>query len=119
MNRILELETKFRLKLITAEFEILCALYFNGATRSSELALKTKASVANFQIILRRLRDEGLVVHRQDDGDGRVRVYDLSREIREEIGQVFGNEEQSQSIFEVIAPYARRRIGEETSVGLM
>jgi len=99
MKRILDLENKFKIRLVTGEFEILTHLYFNGPTRSRELSLHTKSSVANFQIILRRMRDDGLIVYHQIDLDGRVRVYDLAREVRQEISETFKSESESRSIF--------------------
>lgn len=67
---------------MTGEFEILSWLFHHGPTRSRELSICTKVSIANFQIILRRLKDEGLVVSYSDEKDRRVRLFDLAEHVR-------------------------------------
>lgn len=56
----------------------------NGPTRSRELSLATKVSIANFQGILRRLRDDGIIVSFCDEKDRRVRLFDLAEHVRQE-----------------------------------
>jgi DNA-binding MarR family transcriptional regulator len=103
MQRILYLETKLRMRLITAEFEVLSFLYFNGPTKSRDLSLSTKSSIANFQLILRRLRESEVVVVEQDDADQRVRVYRLSSEIQREFSLIFDADAESRAVLAQIA----------------
>lgn len=98
MKNILELESRLRLRLITGEFELLSWLYFNGPTKSRDLAVRTKTSIANFQIILRRLKSSNIIVSLNTDDDRRVRVYDLSPEIREEFDLIFTSDAEGNSI---------------------
>lgn len=103
MKRILYLETKLRMRLITAEFEVLSFLYFNGPTKSRDLSLSTKSSIANFQLILRRLRESDVVVVEQDQTDQRVRVYQLSPDIRREFSLIFDADAESRAVLAQIA----------------
>jgi DNA-binding transcriptional ArsR family regulator len=52
-----------------------------GPRRAGELALALDVSAPALTRHLRILRDSGLVEERADDGDGRVRVYRLRREV--------------------------------------
>lgn len=81
----MELEKRLRLKLVTSEFEIISWLYVNGSTPSRDLSRCTKASIANFQLIVRRLKEEGILIAKAGCGDRRVREYDLSDVVRVEI----------------------------------
>lgn len=83
-----DLEKRLRLRLVTSEFEIITWLFCNGPTPSRDLARHTKASIANFQLIVRRLKDDGVVVTNLGDQDRRVREYDLSPKIRGEINGI-------------------------------
>jgi len=103
MKRILYLEKKLRMRLITGEFEVLSFLYFNGPTKSHDLSLSTKSSIANFQLILRRLRESGVVVVEQELADRRVRVYQLSPEIRREFSRIFDGDMESRAVLAQIA----------------
>lgn len=123
MQRIFFLEGKLRLRLITSEFEILAWLYFNGPTRSRELCGKTKASVANFQIILRRMREEGVIVPCIDAQDRRARAYDLAPGVRADLALLYDSDPDSRAVLRAIAeqenPYAdsaRRRGAARKSV---
>lgn len=78
MGQIFALESALKLRLVTGNFEVIYALYEGGATPSRELARRTKVSMANFQVILKRLREEGIVVIEQDASDGRKRRYALA-----------------------------------------
>jgi DNA-binding MarR family transcriptional regulator len=98
MKNILELESKLRLRLITGEFELLSWLYFNGPTKSRDLAVRTKTSIANFQIILRRLKSSNIILSLNTDDDRRVRVYDLAPEIRAEFDMIFTTDPEGNSI---------------------
>lgn len=82
-----ELEKRLRLRLVTSEFEVVSWLYVNGSTPSRDLSRQTKASIANFQLIVRRLKDDGVLIARPGRDDRRVRGYDLSPEVRVEIGR--------------------------------
>lgn len=108
MKRILYLESKLRMRLITAEFELLSFLYFNGPTKSRDLSLSTKSSIANFQLILRRLRESAVVEVEQDQIDQRVRVYRLSDEIRHEFSMIFDADAESRAVLQQIAGLAER-----------
>lgn len=98
MKNILELESKLKLRLITGDFELLSWLYFNGPTKSRDLAVRTKTSIANFQIILRRLKSSGIIVSLNTEEDGRVRVYDLSTQIRDEFDMIFTSDPEGNAI---------------------
>lgn len=98
MKNILELESKLRLRLITGEFEFLSWLYFNGPTKSRDLAVRTKTSIANFQIILRILKSSNIILALSTDDDRRVRVYDLAPEIRAEFDMIFTTDPEGNSI---------------------
>lgn len=82
---LVELEGRLKSRLITGELEIICWLYAHGPTSSRALSERTKVSNANYQMILRRLKDEGVLVVQAGDGDRRVREYDLSPHVREQI----------------------------------
>lgn len=113
MQRIFFLEAKLRLRLITSEFEILAWLYFHGPTRSRELCGKTKALVANFQIILRRMREQGVIVPCADLHDRRARAYDLAPAVRADLAQLYDTDPDSRAVLRAVAeqdnPYAARR----------
>lgn len=84
MQGIGKIEGALNLRLVTGEFEILSWLFKHGPTRSRELSMCTKVSIANFQIILRRLKEENLIVSEPDAADRRVRLFDLSPHVRDE-----------------------------------
>lgn len=84
---LMELERRLRLKLVTSEFEIISWLFVNGSTSSRDLSRCTKASIANFQLIVRRLKEEGILIAQAGSGDRRVREYDLSDAVRTEINR--------------------------------
>lgn len=84
MFSISSIEAKLNLRLVTGEFEIISRLFRHGPTRSRELSMCTKVSLANFQIILRRLKDDNIVVSIPDKNDRRVRLFDLASHVRAE-----------------------------------
>lgn len=84
MFDISSVEMKLNLRLVTGEFEIISWLFRHGPTRSRELSMCTKVSLANFQIILRRLKDDNIVVSIPDKNDRRVRLFDLASHVRVE-----------------------------------
>lgn len=98
MKNILQLETKLKLRLITNEFELLSWLYFNGPTKSRDLAVMTKTSIANFQIILRKLKSCNIIVGSSSTDDRRVRLYDLAPDIRMEFDLIFTTDPEGNSI---------------------
>ena len=85
LTKILALENELKLRLVTGAFEIVQFLYINGPTNSRELATKTKVSPANFQAILRRLREVGIVVTETEEGDRRRRRYALAPHVDRQI----------------------------------
>lgn len=82
---MVELEGRLKARLITGELEIICWLYVHGPTSSRALSERTKVSNANYQMILRRLKDGGVLIVEPGEGDRRVRHYDLSSEVRRQI----------------------------------
>ncbi len=92
MQTILTIEDILKVKLVTSDFRVIYNLFVHGPTRSSELFHLSRASAANFQIILRRLRNDGLIVAQQVDSDGRARVYDLAPQTRLQIEEIVSDE---------------------------
>lgn len=88
MQVLSELESRLRLRLVTSEFELVSWLYANGSTPSRDLSRRTKASIANFQLIVRRLKEDGVLIAQCGSADRRVREYDLSLSARSEIDKV-------------------------------
>jgi len=79
--KIMALQILLKMRLVTGSFEIVYWLYTNGPTNSRDLARQIKVSPANFQIILRRLREDSLVLIETDDADKRGRRYSLAPEV--------------------------------------
>jgi len=88
LSKIFELEDVLKLRLVTGAFEILHSLYINGPTNSRLLARETKVSQANFQMILRRLREESVIVMEVEGTDKRKRRYALAPDIRRQIADI-------------------------------
>jgi DNA-binding MarR family transcriptional regulator len=88
LSKILQVEEALKLRLVTAHFEIVHWLFVHGPTNSRELARETKVSPANFQIILKRLREDGVVTTEVEDADRRRRRYALAPEIRKKLAAV-------------------------------
>ena len=103
MQRLMYLENRLNMRLITAEFEILAWLHFNGPTKSRDLSTRTKSSIANFQLILKRMRDDGVIIASPDAHDGRSRLYDLAPAVREEMRALFETDAQSRAVLAAIA----------------
>lgn len=82
---LVELEGRLKARLITGELEIICWLYANGPTSSRALSERTKVSNANYQMILRRLKEEGVLIVQSGEEDRRVRHYDLAPHARQQI----------------------------------
>jgi len=91
MHRILELEKSLDLRLVTSDYKIISSLYLHGAMRSSDLFGVSGSSAANFQIILRRLKNEKVIVAQQLHEDGRARIYDITPEVRDIIDTIFSD----------------------------
>lgn len=87
-----ELEGRLKARLITGELEIISWLYTHGATSSRALSERTKVSNANYQMILRRLKDEGVLVVQSGEDDRRVRHYDLAPHVRQQIVSAFSGD---------------------------
>ena len=98
MQRLLKIESTLNIKLVTGEFEIILWLYANGPTRSTCIAKKTKLSIANFQIILRKMRENGILNLLPNEHDRRGRVYDSAPHVRQTFDQMFDNDLQSRAI---------------------
>lgn len=90
MLDISAIEQNLNVRLVTGEYEIIAWLFRHGPTRSRELSMCTKVSLANFQITLRRLKDDNIVISIADEKDRRVRLFDLADEVRAECEAWFG-----------------------------
>ena len=102
MERLLKIENTLNIKLLTGEFEIILWLFANGPTRSTDIAKKTKMSIANFQITLRKMRENDILKLVQNDADKRGRVYDISPHVRQVFDHMFNNDSQSRAILSAI-----------------
>lgn len=102
MQRLIKLENRLKVRLITVEFELLAWLYLHGATRSQELARRTRASIANFQITLRRLHHAGVIEVVQCETDKRSRLYDLTLVARTQMRQLFDTDLTSRNVLNTI-----------------
>ncbi len=79
--QLLEVEGKTKLRLISAELELLLQLYAHGRLTSSELAHKVRCSTASFGLVKKRLLDCNLLVTQRCTIDRRVIFYALTPEI--------------------------------------
>jgi len=93
MHILTDLERRLRLRLVTSEFEVIAWLYANGSTPSRDLSRNTKASIANFQLIVRKLKQDGVLITRCGREDRRIREYDLSDTVRAEIDRALASGE--------------------------
>lgn len=79
--QLLEVEGKTKLRLVSAELELLLQLFAHGRLTSSELAHKVRCSVAGFGLVKKRLLDCNLLVTERCTIDKRVIYYALTPEI--------------------------------------
>ena len=99
-----ELEGRLKARLITGELEIICWLYANGPTSSRALSEKTKVSNANYQMILRRLKEEGVLIVHAGEEDRRVRHYDLAHHVRQQIDATLTRDHLPAAILNPLPP---------------
>lgn len=82
-NDVQVLEKELRVPLITPELEVLGYLYLNGPTPSQVLQAQARTSPAGFQILKKRLILNGVIAGSKSDEDQRVKLYDLSQQVRD------------------------------------
>ncbi len=91
VNKLRELEGTTGIRLVTTELEIISVLYHEGPVSVQALMGKVRASPSGFHLIKKCMQDTGLIVGCRSEQDARVKLLDLSTELRENLSAVYSD----------------------------
>lgn len=82
-SQLRSIEDKIGLRTVPTELELLFELYAHERLTSAQLLRNTRCSIANFNMLKKRLLDCGLIVAERCDDDGRITYLRLAGHVRE------------------------------------
>ena len=88
VNKLRELEVTTGIRLVTTELEIISVLYHEGPVSVQALMGKVRASPSGFHLIKKSMQDTGLIVGCRSAQDARVKLLDLSPDLRESLAAI-------------------------------
>lgn len=88
VDKLRELELSTGMRLVTTELEIISVLYDEGPISVQALMGKVRASPSGFHLIKKCMHDTGLIMGDRSDQDARVKLLDLSPELRENLATI-------------------------------
>lgn len=97
VNKLRELEGSTGIRLVTTELEIISVLCQDGPASVQALMGKVRASPSGFHQIKKCMEDTGLIVGCRSDQDARVKLLDLSPELRESLATAYRDQTPSAS----------------------
>ena len=89
VNKLRELEGTTGIRLVTTELEIISVLYHEGPVSVQALMGKVRASPSGFHLIKKCMQDTGLIVGCRSEQDARVKLLDLSPELRANLRTIY------------------------------
>ncbi len=87
-SQLRALEDKIGLRAVPAELELLFQLYAHDRLTSAQLLRNSRCSIANFNMLKKRLLDCGLIETEKGDGDGRIAYLRLASHVREQFQSI-------------------------------
>lgn len=84
-----ELEAFTGIRLMSTELEIISVLYHEGPISVQVLMSKVRASPSGFHLIKKCMQDTGLIVGCRSESDARVKLLDLSPELRSNLAAIY------------------------------
>lgn len=89
VNKLRELEGSTGIRLVTTELEIITVLYHEGPVSVQALMGKVRASPSGFHLIKKCMEDTGLIVGCRSEQDARVKLLDLSPELKDSLAAIY------------------------------
>ena len=84
-----EIEGLTGIRLMSTELEIIGVLYNDGPISVQALMGKVRASPSGFHLIKKCMQDTGLIVGCRSEQDARVKLLDLSPELRANLRTIY------------------------------
>lgn len=91
VDKLRELEASTGMRLVTTELEIISVLYDEGPISVQALMGRVRASPSGFHLIKKCMHDTGLIVGDRSDQDARVKLLDLSPDLRANLAAIYKN----------------------------
>lgn len=92
LREIKKLERQIGIRLVTTEFEIINLLYHDGPISIQALMGRVRSSPSGFYLIKKNMEETGLITQFKAEHDARVRLIDLSSELRANLAAIYSNE---------------------------
>jgi DNA-binding MarR family transcriptional regulator len=86
---IKSIEESSKIRILTIEFEIICAVIEQNGQSAGEIFSKVRSSSASFYYALRFLSDSNLLVKISDPFDRRISRYSVNKEFQDRIFTAF------------------------------
>ncbi len=106
VNKLRELEVTTGIRLVTTELEIISVLYHEGPVSVQALMGKVRASPSGFHLIKKSMQDTGLIVGCRSAQDARVKLLDLSPDLRESLAAIHRDQTMSTAAPRELAQFA-------------
>ncbi len=94
------------IRLMSAELEIIGILYNDGPISVQALMGKVRASPSGFHLIKKSMQDTGLIVGCRSAQDARVKLLDLSPDLRESLAAIHRDQTMSTAAPRELAQFA-------------
>jgi DNA-binding MarR family transcriptional regulator len=82
---IRSVEDSSKIRLLTIEFEIICAAFEKNEQSAGELFLKVRSSSSSFYYALRLLSDKNVLIKTADSDDRRISRYSVNKKFKEKM----------------------------------